>query len=235
MNNITFDHKFYNDVRYSIMDEEKSLNNIKIRIEDDISKAIWKEHGKTTEDWAKYAHAHHLWYPTTAYKEDEPYAYIVNTEKTLHVKFLDARLFWTVSMIFKKENNGLMFLSEIWIRSYAGKNDEMLKDLVQDQHLVFTPKGNLTLTTETIIREPSVKIEREEKEAAHPVNVSQNWKKIPKYGEYDELLDYESIIKPGDLLRGIDISASAPPADNEADQRDGKNNYPWLPKDWNKN
>ncbi|GAA4207944.1 hypothetical protein GCM10022289_31130 [Pedobacter jeongneungensis] len=46
MNNITFDHKFYNDVRYSIMDEEKSLNNIKPRVEDDISKAIWKEYGK---------------------------------------------------------------------------------------------------------------------------------------------------------------------------------------------
>jgi hypothetical protein len=202
MNNITFDHRFYNDVRYSIMDEEKSLNNIKTRVEDNISKTIWKEHGKTTDDWARYAHAHHLWYPTTVYKDNEPYAYIVNTEKTVHVKILDERLFWTVSILFKKGNNGLMFLSEVWIRSYAGKNIEMLKDLLKDQHLVFTPKGNLSVTTETIIREPSLKIEREKKEAAHPINVSQNWKKIPNYAEYDELLDYESIIKPGDLLKG---------------------------------
>lgn len=43
---MTFDHRFYNDVRYSIMDEEKSLNNIKTRVEDDVSKAIWEEHGK---------------------------------------------------------------------------------------------------------------------------------------------------------------------------------------------
>ena len=235
MDNITFDHRFYNDVRYSIMDEEKSLNNIKTRVEDDVSKATWKEHGKTTENWAKYAHAHHLWYPTTIYKYKEPYAYIVNTEKTVHVKFLNERLFWTVSMVFKKEDNDRMFLSEVWIRSYAGKNNEMLKDLLQDQHLVFTPKGNLNVTTETIIREPSVKIEREEKEAAHPVNVSQNWIKIPKYGEYEELLDYESIIKPGDLLKGIDTSAGPPTSDNEADQSDGKSDHPWLPKDWSKN
>ncbi|MCX2449964.1 hypothetical protein OQX61_01655 [Pedobacter sp. PLR] len=205
MSIITFDHKFYNNVRYSIMDEEKSLANIKTRVEDDISKGIWKEYGKTTEDWAKYAHAHHLWYPTTIYKDNKPYAYIVNTEKTLHIKFLDERLFWTVSLVFKKEDKEVMFLTEVWVRSYSGKNDEMLKDLLQDQHLVFTPNGNLSVTTAKIIREPSLKIEREEKEAVHPVNVSQNWVKTPKYGAYNDLLDYESLIKPGDLLNDVDI------------------------------
>lgn len=59
-------------------------------------------------------------------------------------------------------------------------------------------------------------------------------KNIPKYGEYDEFLDYESIIKPGDLLKGIDTSIE-PPTDDQAGQSNGKNDHPWLPKDWNKN
>lgn len=80
-------------------------------------------------------------------------------------------------------------------------------------------------TTENIIREPSVKIEREIEEAAHPINVSQNWKNIPKYDHYEDILNYEDIIKPGDLLKGVDTLAPAPKAESNK----------WLPPDWNKN
>jgi hypothetical protein len=97
VNNITFDHRFYNDVRYLIMDEEKSLNNIKTRLEDDVAEAIWKEHGKITQDWAKYADAHNLWYPTTVYKDNEPFVYIVNTD------------FFGLSAWFLKKNSNKMF------------------------------------------------------------------------------------------------------------------------------
>ncbi|WP_406826223.1 hypothetical protein [Pedobacter sp. KACC 23697] len=47
-------------------------------------------------------------------------------------------------------------------------------------------------------------------------------------------MDYESIIKPGDLLKGIDNSVE-PPADNQANEGNRKDDHPWLPKDWNRN
>lgn len=75
------------------MDEVDSLDNIKTRVEDDVPKGIWKRHGRSTEDWAKYAHSNNLWYPTTVYKDDEPYYYIVNGEEYIEVYFLDERLF----------------------------------------------------------------------------------------------------------------------------------------------
>ena len=235
MKNIEVTHRVYNEVLYTIMNEEDSLSYIKTVTEDDISKAIWKEHGKTTQNWAKYAHAHHLWYPVTIYDNNNPYAYISYGSEFIEVYFLDERLFEYIYMAYRIVDEEKMFLSKIYIREYMYEEKEDLQDLKKDMTLIFSQNGNLTLTTETIIREPSVKIEREEKEAAHPVNVSQNWKKIPNYGEYDELLDYESIIKPGDLLKGIDTSAGPPTSDNEADQSDGKSNHPWLPKDWSKN
>ncbi|MCX2449966.1 hypothetical protein OQX61_01665 [Pedobacter sp. PLR] len=235
MNNIRFDHRFYNDVRYSIMDEEKSLANIKTRVEDDISKGIWKEYGKRTEDWAKYAHAHHLWYPTTIYKNNKPYAYISNGAEYIEVYFLEERMFEYIYMAFKKIDTEKMFLTKIYIRSYSNKADKPLMDLERDINLIFSQKGGLNVRERTFLREDKVKVIEENKEAAHPVNVSQNWKKIPKYGEYDELLYYESIIKPGDLLNGVDINAPVPSPEINMDPEDVKNDHPWLPKDWNKN
>lgn len=102
--------------------------------------------------------------------------------------------------------------------------------------MVFNSNGKLTVTTENIIREPSVKIEKEVEEVALPVNVSQNWKDIPKYGHYNDILNYEDIIKPGDLLKGIDASAPAPKAEsNVIDPDNSAKNNRWLPPDWNKN
>lgn len=236
MNNYRYDHRFYNPVMNIIMDEIDSLDNIKTRVEDDIPKGIWKSNGKSTEDWAKYAHSNNLWYPTTVYKDDEPYCYIVNGEEYIEVYFLDERLFEYIYMAYKKMDEEKMFLSKVYIREYLYKEKKALADLKKDKKMVFSPKGKLTVTTENIIREPSVKIEREIEEAAHPVNVSQNWKNIPKYDHYEDILNYEDIIKPGDLLKGVDTSALAPEAEsNDIDPDNGTKNNRWLPPDWNKN
>lgn len=102
-------------------------------------------------------------------------------------------------------------------------------------HRFYNPVMNIIMD-EVDIREPSVKIEKEVEEAALPVNVSQNWKDIPKYGHYNDILNYEDIIKPGDLLKGIDTSAPAPKAEsNVIDPDNGTKNNRWLPPDWNKN
>lgn len=37
------------------------------------------------------------------------------------------------------------------------------------------------------------------------------------------------------FYKGIDTSADPSKADNGADQSDGKDHHPWLPKDWNRN
>jgi hypothetical protein len=44
----------------------------------------------------------------------------------------------------------------------------------------------------------------------------------------------DQFIRSGDLLKGIDTDME-PPADDQADQPKGKEDHPWLPKDWNKN
>lgn len=237
MENITFDHRVYNEVMYIIMDEEDSLDYVKTCVEDDISKAVWKTHGKSTTDWAKYAHAHNLWYTTTVYDDGVPYCYIVNNEEMIEVYFLDERLFEFVFMAYRKMDNGKMFLSKVYVRAYMYKEKKALHDLKKDINMVFTPKGNLTVTTRRFTRDGSVKVETDVEEAAHPVNVSQNWKNIPEYGKYDELLNYEEIIKPGDLLNGIDPTAPAPVEDPEdTDPKgDGTPTNKWLPPDWNKN
>jgi hypothetical protein len=201
MEKLTHDYRFYNDTMYVIMDEPDTLENVKTWMDGEISKDVWKKNSKSTFEWAKYAHANNWWYPITIYENAAPKCYMVNTPTTFHVKFLDERLFWYISMVYKKVESERMFLSEIWVREYMHKYQEDLHDLKTDMHFVFTPKGELSITTEKIIREPKVSIQRQEKEAAKPVNVSQNWQKIPAFGDYYYLTDYEKIIKGGDLIK----------------------------------
>jgi len=233
---IKLNHRLYNDVLYSIMDEKDSLDYIKNVSKDDVPKSIWKEHGKTTEDWARYAHENNLWYPTTVYRNDLPYAYISNGSEYVEVYFLDERMFEYIYMAYKKIDAEKLFLTKIYVRSYGNKVDKPLADLEKDINIVFSQKGGLNVRERTFLREERLKVLEENKEAAHPVNVSQNWKKKPKYGEYEELLDYESIIKPGDLLRGIDTSLLNPPTDENSNLENEKKDNHWqLPPGWKKN
>jgi len=105
-------------------------------------------------------------------------------------------------------NTEKMFLSNVYVREYYYRKNKPLQDLKKDIDMIFTIEGGLRVTTRNFIREETVQVIEDNMEAAHPVNVTQNWKSIPKYGEYDEICNYESVIKPGDLLRGID---SMPP------------------------
>ena len=59
------------------MNEEDSLDNIKVLVAEDITKEIWKIYGNSSGEWAKYAAATNLWYPVTVYKENNPCCYII--------------------------------------------------------------------------------------------------------------------------------------------------------------
>lgn len=203
MKNYTHDYRDYNTVSYKIMDEKGSLDNFKDELARDLSKAEIKEHGKTTEQLAKYCHGKNVYYPITIYENGIPICFMENYTKVFAVRILDERLFWYVDMGYKKDTDGRMFLYEIWIREYMHKEATMLHDLKGDQHFEFTTKGGLKITTETIIREGETKIERTIEEAKKPINVSKNWQKIPEFGDYYYLADYKNIIKAGDFLKEI--------------------------------
>ena len=233
MNN--FNHHIYNSLMLTIMDEENSLDNIKDLVADDIKKEVWKKHGVSTTEWAKYAAANNLWYPVTVYKDNNPHCYIIISEDLVEVRFLDERLFEYVYMAYKKMDAEKMFLVKVYVREYYHKKDKPLQDVKKDINMIFSVEGGLNVRTRDFIREESVKVIEDNMEAAHPVNVSQNWKSIPKYGEYDEISNYEDVIKPGDLLRDIDTSLKSPVSQDDEVNPDSKKENKWLPPDWNKN
>ena len=113
-------------------------------------------------------------------------------------------------MAYKKIDAEKMFLVKVYVREYYHKNDKPLKDVKKDIYMIFSVEGGLNVRTREFIREETVQVIEDNMEAAHPVNVTQNWKSIPKYGEYDEISNYEDVIKPGDLLRDIDTSLKSP-------------------------
>lgn len=202
LNNYTHSYMEYNPVMYKIMDETISLRNLKDRLIDDgVATAEIKKHSTSIAQLAEYAHQTGNYYFITIFKNEIPHCFIVNDDTGVTVQFLDERLFWYISMTYMKKTAGQMFLSEIWVREYMHKEDKMLRDLKSDQHFQFSEEGKLWITKETIIREDTVKIQREEREASELVNVSQNWQKIPAFGDYNYLVDYQKIIKPGDLSK----------------------------------
>lgn len=230
-----FDHRIYNELMFTIMDEEDSLEETKDLVADDITKDVWKKHGKSTSDWAKYAATNNLWYPVTIYKNENPQCYIVFSTEYVEVRFLDERLFENVYMAYKKMDLHKMFLSKIYVSEYYHNNDDASLDLKKDIDMIFTVEGGLSVTTREFIRDEKVRVIEDNVEAAHPVNVSQNWKSIPEYGEYDEISNYEDVIKPGDLLRDIDTSLKSPVAEDDEVNPDSTKENKWLPPDWNKN
>ena len=227
-----FNHHMYNSLMLSIMSEEDSLDNIKDLVAGDITKEIWKIHGKSTGEWAKYAAANNQWYPVTVYRENNPFCYIIISKALVEVWFLDERMFEYVYMAYKKMDPDNMFLSNVYVREYYHLKDKPLPDLKKDINMVFTEEGTLTVTTRDFIREGKLQVIEDNMEAAHPVNVSQNWKQIPKYGEYDDITDYEEIIKPGDLLRDIDTSLKSPGNGNDMEREETAKANKWLPSDW---
>jgi len=230
-----FDHRIYNSLMLSIMNEKNSLDDIKDLVAGDIKKEVWKIHGKSTSDWAKYAAANNLWYPVTVYKDDMPQCYIIISKEFIEVQFLDERMFGYVYMAYKKMDSEKMFLSNVYVREYYDRKNKPLQDLKKDIDMIFSVEGGLSVTTRHFIREESVKVIEDNMEATHPVNVSQNWKSIPKYGEYDEISNYGDIIKPGDLLRDIDTSLKSPVAEDDEVDPDSTKENKWLTPDWNKN
>lgn len=198
-------YNLYNETALEIMSEEKTLKRIKINFEDEIGKSILKENTSSTLDWAKYAHQNNLWYPVTIYKNNIPEVYISYGSEYVIVYFLDKRLFEVMSLTFKKTND-LLFLTKIYTRVYNNIESKPLQDLKEDKSILFTEDGNLTVTTNVIIREETAKIYEEVLEATHKVDVSKNYIKIPDFGNYDEILDYTNILKPGDLLENTDFT-----------------------------
>eukprot|EP01133_Synstelium_polycarpum_P018573 gene18573-22225_t len=185
------------------MNEEKSLSNFKLKLARLLTKDEIKKYGKNTEGLAKYCHSKNVYYPITVFEQETPICFMENRTKSFAVRFLDERLFWYVAMNYSKYNDGKMFLDEIWIREYMHKETEELRDLKSDQHYQFTIQGDLKITTETIIRDGETQISREVKQASEPVNVSQNWQKIPEFGDYYGLINYKEIIKPVALMKAI--------------------------------
>jgi len=232
---IKFNHHIYNSLMLTIMNEEDSLDDIKDLVAEDITKEVWKKHGKSTIEWAKYAADNNLWYPVTIYKDHNPHCHIIISDDLVEVRFLDERLFEYVYMAYKKMDAEKMFLVKVYVREYYHKNDKPLKDVKKDIYMIFSVEGGLNVRTRDFIREESVKVIEDNMEAAHPVNVSQNWKSIPKYGEYDEISNYEDVIKPGDLLRDIDTSLKSPVSQDDEVNPDSTKENKWLPPDWNKN
>ena len=49
---IKFNHHIYNSLMLTIMNEEDSLDDIKDLVAEDITKEVWKKHGKSTIEWA---------------------------------------------------------------------------------------------------------------------------------------------------------------------------------------
>jgi hypothetical protein len=188
----------YNDVALKIMSEEATLKRIKIKFEDEISKSILKENTLSTLDWAKYAHKNNLWYPITIYKNNFPEVYISYGSEYVIVYFFNKRLFEIMSLTFKKTNDKL-FLTKIYNRTYNDLASKPLQDLKEDKSILFTEDGNLTVTTNEIIRNETVKISEEVLKSTDKVNVSNNYINVPHFGEYDQLLDYTNILKPGDF------------------------------------
>lgn len=182
------------------MNEEKSLSNFKLKLERLLAKDEIKKYGKDTDGLAKYCHRRNVYYPITVFEQQTPICFMENRARSFAVRFLDERLFWYAATNYTKYPDGRMFLDEIWIREYMHTEVEELRDLKSDQRFQFTIKGDLKITTETIIRDGETQILREVKEASKPVNVSQNWQKIPAFGDYYYLVDYREIIKSGDLL-----------------------------------
>ena len=175
----------------TIMDEENSLDNIKDLVADDIKKEVWKKHGISTTEWAKYAAANNLWYPVTVYKENNPCCYIIISKTLVEVWLLDERMFESAYMVYKKIDREKMFLSKVYVREYYHKKEKPLQDVKKDINMIFTVEGALNVRTRDFLREDTVRVIEDNMEAAHPVNVSQNWKPIPKYGEYNDIIDYE--------------------------------------------
>jgi len=200
MKNYTHNHHVHNNVVYTIMNEEKSLSNFKLKLARLLAKDEIKKYGKDTDGLAKYCHSKNVYYPITVFEQQTPICFMENRTESFAVRFLDERLFWYAATNYIKYPDGRMFLDEIWIREYMYTEDEELRDLKSDQHFQFTIKGDLKITTETIIRDGETQILREVKEASKPVNVSQNWQKIPAFGDYYYLVDYREIINSGDLL-----------------------------------
>ena len=189
-----------------IINEEDSLDNIKVLVAEDITKEIWKIYGNSTGEWAKYAAADNLWYPVTVYKENNPCCYIIISKTLVEVWLLDERMFESVYMVYKKIDREKMFLSKVYVREYYHKKEKPLQDVKKDINMIFTVEGALNVRTRDFIREDTVRVIEDNMEAAHPVNVSQNWKPISKYGEYNDIIDYEEMIKPGDLMKNLRVS-----------------------------
>jgi len=205
---MNYTHKYlqYNDTLLSILDEQDTKDNYALYVKHKVSKKDWQSHSTSMETWAQYAHDSKLHYPVTVFVEgDMPHCFISFSPQFIEVKFLDERMFWYVSMNYKRMLNNKIFLCETWIRRYMHEKDKPLHDLEKDWHLIFTEKGKLTVITTEVIREPAVKMLTEEKEAAHKVNVSQNWLDEPKFGEYAYLCDFKQILKEGDLLKDIQL------------------------------
>ena len=109
-------------------------------------------------------------------------------------------------MVYKKIDREKMFLSKVYVREYYHKKEKPLQDVKKDINMIFTVEGALNVRTRDFLREDTVRVIEDDMEAAHPVNVSQNWKPIPKYGEYNDIIDYEEMIKAGDLMKNLRVS-----------------------------
>ena len=191
----------YNDLMKEVMSEEGTLDNILTLSLENKPTAEDKKHLNNAEDWAKYAFDNDKEYYVTFFKDGEPIACVNNYFRKISVTFLtynNGELFVYLYMIYNKEKGSYNkdVDGKIFLRQFELYDEDADKRITNK--VLFRDNGIMNVETITETKRPEFSMNYEEKETK--VNLSHNWTRKPQnYKDYEYLLDYQNILKPGYL------------------------------------
>jgi hypothetical protein len=139
-----------------------------------------------SEAQARAAHESHTLYTALIGNMDHPQCFVEVTGDSMGVGFLDSHLREYVCFNFQERRPGLLFLSMAVFRKFEGDSDKIRETalyLYQESGETLVDKDYFLPTHETW-------------EANTTLDVSANWERYPKFG------DYESITR---LDRGLQL------------------------------
>lgn len=131
------------------------------------------------------------------HEEKKPYAVLIGDPKrpkayleiklNIHyiiVNFFDEHIRDYLEYRFHEIESGRLFLMQSIQRTYVGNSNKVIRT----ETYRFTPDGGLTIKESNL-----EKGEQLTKEATDVIDISQNWDKVPDFGEYESLAKIERL------------------------------------------
>ncbi|WP_141673972.1 MULTISPECIES: hypothetical protein [unclassified Gilliamella] len=211
MSKYNFQFKQYNWIKKSLDSEENTLNNIKENYLDNNLNKDELELIKNPKKWAEYAFSslNHQQYYVTIFAGETPLACINNSFYGIDISFLEfnheGELVKYLWMVYNRYNMDLYFKTNKLINwddnnlflSQVEVTKEDIKNKIHNKAL-FKYSKKLLKWTSVLNNKQDGTYKREDKETK--VNLTGNFIRSPKhYLDYEYLLDYQNILKPGYL------------------------------------